>query len=145
VSGWLLDTNVFSELRKPKCDPSVKEWIAGRRASELYVCSVTFAEIRFGIQRIVDAQRRHPLNHWLDSELRPWFRGRVIEIDEDVILRRRELVEVGRKRGHTYSTYSQPDLFIAAAADLRGLCVATRNEADFALTGVAVVNPWQAS
>jgi predicted nucleic acid-binding protein len=55
------------------------------------------------------------------------------------------LVEVGRKRGHTYSTYSQPDLFIAAAADLRGLCVATRNEADFALTGVAVVNPWQAS
>jgi predicted nucleic acid-binding protein len=142
MSGWLLDTNVLSELRKPKCDPRVTEWIAQRRASELYVCSVTFAEIRFDIGRIKDAQRRHQLNHWLHSELRPWFRERVIEIDEDVILRWRELVEVGRQRGHTYS---QPDLFIAAAADLRGLCVATRNVTDFDSTGVAVLNPWEES
>lgn len=139
MSGWLIDTNVLSELRKPKCNPEVKEFIVKRRSIELYVSSVTFAEIRFGIGRIKDAERRHQLNHWLDSDLRPWFRERVIEIDEAVILRWREMVEVGRKRGHTYS---QPDLFIAAAADLHRLCVATRNTADFAGTGVAVVNPW---
>lgn len=139
MSGWLLDTNVFSELRKPKCDPKVKAWIAQRRAIELYVSSVTFAEICYGIGKIEDAERRHQLNHWLDSELRPWFRERMIEIDEAVILRWREMVEVGRKRGHAYS---QPDLFIAAAADVHGLCVATRSTSDFARTGLAVVNPW---
>jgi hypothetical protein len=140
LSGWLLDTNVLSELRKPTCNPAVKQWISQRRSIELYVSSVTFAEIRFGIGRIKDADRRHALNHWLHSELRPWFRERVIEIDESVILRWREMVEAGLKRGHTFS---QPDLFIAASADLHGLCVATRNTADFIATGVAVLNPWK--
>lgn len=140
MSGWLLDTNVLSELRKPQCEPKVKRWISQRRATELYVSSVTFAEIRFGIGRIPDPRRRHRLGQWLDSELRPWFRQRVIEIDEAVILRWREMVEAGRKRGHTFS---QPDLFIAAAADLHELCVATRNVVDFAGTGVALVNPWE--
>jgi len=139
VSGWLLDTNVLSELRKPKCNPSVKQWIGERRSIELYVSSVAFAEIRFGIAQIKDTNRRHALTHWLDSELRPWFRERVIKIDEAVILRWREMVEAGRKRGHTFS---QSDLFIAASADLHGLCVATRNTADFIATGVAVVDPW---
>lgn len=139
MSGWLLDTNVLSELRKPHCNSNVRTWIEERRATELFVSSVTFAEIRFGISRINDPQRTHELNHWLDSELRPWFRERVLEIDEAAILRWREMVEAGRKRGHTYS---QPDLFIAASADSRGLCVATRNTGDFEDTGVAVVNPW---
>jgi len=139
VSGWLLDTNVLSELRKRKCAPNVKRWMAQRHPNELFVSSVTFAEIRFGIGRIEDTQRRHRLNHWLDTELRPWFRERLLETDEDVILRWRELVESGRKRG---VTYSQPDLFIAACADLHALCVATRNTSDFERAGVAVVNPW---
>jgi predicted nucleic acid-binding protein len=139
LSGWLLDTNVLSELRKPNGNPQVKKWIAQRRSIELYVSSVTFAEIRFGIGRIEDPARRHALHHWLDSKLRPWFRERVLEIDEPTILRWREIVQAGRKRGHTFS---QPDLFIAASADLHGLCVATRNTADFVESGVAVVNPW---
>ncbi|MCC5838549.1 MAG: type II toxin-antitoxin system VapC family toxin [Opitutales bacterium] len=134
-----MDTNVLSELRKPKCSARVKSWITRRSASELFVSRVTFAEIRFGIQQCPDVQRRHQLNHWLDSELRPWFGERVIEIDEGVLLRWRELVEMGRKRGHPFS---QPDLFIAASADLHGLCVATRNTPDFEQAGVAVINPW---
>ena len=140
MSGWLLDTNVLSELRKPNCDTQVRRWVEGKRAPELFISTVTFAEIRFGISQMSDPSRRHELNHWLDSELRPWFRERVIDIDETVILRWREMVELGRKRGHTYS---QPDLFIAASADLHGLCVATRNVGDFEGTGVAVMNPWE--
>jgi predicted nucleic acid-binding protein len=140
VSGWLLDTNVLSELKKPRCAPQVRKWVCARQASDLYVSSITFAEIRFGIAQLQDAQRRHALTHWLESELRPWFRDRVVEIDEAVIVRWREMVEVGRKRGHTYS---QPDLFLAAAADLRGLCLATRNISDFEGTGVAVLDPWE--
>lgn len=140
MSGWLLDTNVLSELRKPHCNANVKSWVAEKSAPELFVSTVTFAEIRFGIGQLSDPTRRHQLSQWLDSELRLWFRERVIEIDETVILRWREMVEVGRKRGHTFS---QPDLFIAAAADIYGLCVATRNVSDFAAASVAVVDPWK--
>lgn len=139
--GWLLDTNVLSELRKPHCAAGVRDWVRGRPAGELYVSSITFAEIRFGITRLGDPKRRHALTHWLESELRPWFQDRVIEIDEEIILRWREMVEIGRKRGHTFS---QPDLFIAAAANIRGLCLVTRNVSDFEGTDVAVLNPWEA-
>ena len=57
---------------------------------------------------------------------------------ETVILRWRELVEEGSKAGRTYS---QPDLFLAAAANVHHLCLATRNAADFTGTRVALVNP----
>ena len=139
MSGWLLDTNVLSELRKPRCAPTVRTWVDARDARQLFVSSVTFAEIRFGIGRLQDADRQHELNHWLEAELRPWFGERVIEIDEPVILRWRELVESGRKVGRTYS---QPDLFLAAAASVHGLCLATRNTEDFIDTDVALANPW---
>jgi predicted nucleic acid-binding protein len=140
MTGWLLDTNVLSELRNPRCAPWVRKWVDAKDPSQLYVSSVTFAEIRFGIGRLQDANRRHELNLWLETELRPWFGDRVIEVDEAVILRWREMVEVGRKAGRTYS---QPDLFLAAAASVRGLCLVTRNTSDFQDTGIALVNPWQ--
>jgi len=140
VSGWLLDTNVLSELRRSRCAAVVREWVDAREFDQLYVSSVTFAEIRFGIGRLEDANRRHALNQWLETELRPWFGERVIEIDESVVLRWRELVELGCKRGRTYS---QPDLFLAAAAGVHGLCLATRNISDFEDTGVALANPWR--
>lgn len=141
MSAWLLDTNVLSELRKPRCAPAVRRWVDTRDAHRLYVSSVTFAGIRFGIARLEDADRRHELNHWLETELRRWFSERVIGIDEAVLVRWRELVEAGRKAGRTYS---QPDLFLAASASIHDLCLATRNAADFIGTGVALVNPWEA-
>ena len=140
MSGWLLDTNVLSELRKPRRTAAVRTWVDARDARRLYVSSVTFAEIRFGIDQLKDANRRHAFNEWLETELRPWFGERVIEIDEAVILRWREFVEAGRKVGHTYS---QPDLSLAAAAHVHDLCLVTRNTADFKSTGVALVNPWK--
>jgi len=140
MKGWLLDTNVLSELRKRRCAPSVKKWVDARHPGELYVSSITFAEIRYGIGLVSDPTRRHELTSWLESELRPWFGERVIEMDEDVILRWRQLVEEGRKSGYTYS---QPDLFLAAAADVHGLCLVTRNTGDFQSTGIALMDPWE--
>lgn len=139
MSGWLLDTNVLSELRRPRCSATVRRWIRAREAMDLYVSTITFAEIRFGIQRLPDEHRRHVLTHWLDDKLRLWFGQRVLEVDEDVILRWREMVQECRQSGHTYS---QPDLFLAAIADLHNLCLATRNVNDFKNTCIAVVNPW---
>ena len=139
MKGWLLDTNIVSELRKPNCYFAVKQWADSQSPQSFYISTVTLAEIRFGIERINDIAFRQELIEWLDTTLRPWFSNRVLAVDEDVILVWRQMVEKGRKQGHTYS---QPDLFIAATAALHDLYVATRNITDFQKSGVAVFNPF---
>jgi toxin FitB len=105
----------------------------------LYLSRITLAEIRYGIERQPDPELRNRLQTWLDDHLRAWFDGRVLELDEDVILEWRRLVQRGKAIG---LTFSQPDLLIAATAAVAGLCVATRNLADFAPTGVPAFDPW---
>ena len=136
---WLLDTNVLSELRRPKPDRKVVSFVAAQPLDRLYVSSVSFAEIRFGIELVTDATRRAALNDWLTHKVRPMFEQRVLEVSEDIMFKWRLLVEDGRKRGHTYS---QPDLIIAATALNHGLTVVTRDQADYARAGVPVLNPW---
>jgi toxin FitB len=139
MNGWLLDTNIVSELRKPNCHPLVKQWSERQLPQSFYLSTVTLAEIRFGIERTNDEAFRQELTQWLNETLRPWFSDRILPVDEAVILRWRHMVEQGRKQGYTYS---QPDLFIAATAALHDLCVATRNVIDFQKSGVVVFNPF---
>jgi len=139
VTGWLLDTNVISELRRPRPEPRVVAFIAAQPLDRLFLSTVTLAEIRFGIELVADASHRVELNGWLDLTMRPMFGQRVLPIGEDVMLKWRLLVEDGRKKGHTYS---QPDLIIAATAQHHGLTVVSRNTGDYARTGVPLFNPW---
>jgi toxin FitB len=139
VTGWLLDTNILSELRRPKPEPKVTAFIAGQPLESLYISTVTLAEIRFGIELLSDAARRSELNDWLSRKVRPMFEQRVLEITEDIMLKWRLLVEEGRKMGHTYS---QPDLIIAATALHHGITVATRDTSEYAKARVPVFNPW---
>ena len=106
MTGWLLDTNVLSELRRPKPEPKVVAFVAAQPLDRLYVSTVTLAEIRFGIELVGDATKRAELGDWLAHKLRPMFEQRVLPLSEDVIVKWRLLVEDGRKAGHTYS---QPD------------------------------------
>lgn len=140
MRGWLLDTNVVSELRKPACDPNVKAWSERFPPESFHLSTVTLAEIRYGIERQKDAAFRDELTDWLDRVLRPWFAGRILDVDEDTILEWRRMVAAGRKRG---ITFGQPDLFIAATAKVHGLTVATRNVADFERAAVDTVDPWK--
>jgi len=139
MTGWLLDTNVISELRRPRPEPRVVSFVATQPLEQLYISSVTFAEIRFGIEMVADPIRRADLQNWLLHKLRPMFGQRVLSVSEDVMFKWRLLVEQGRKAGHTFS---QPDLIIAATAQLHGLTVVTRGSADYELTRVALFNPW---
>jgi toxin FitB len=139
MSGWLLDTNIISELRKTNCHPAVKQWADSQTPQTFYLSTVTLAEIHFGIERVTDTTFQQELNQWLEGTLRPWFSDRILAVDEDVILVWRRMVEQGRKHGYTYS---QPDLFIAATAALHNLCVVTRNVTDFQRSGVVVFNPF---
>jgi toxin FitB len=139
MTGWLLDTNVLSELRRPRPDPKVGAFVASQPLDLLFVSIVTFAEIRFGIEAIPDAVRRAELNDWLAHKVRPMFDERSLPVSEDVMFKWRLLVEGGRKAGHTYS---QPDLIIAATALHYGLTVVTRDTSDFAKARVPIRNPW---
>jgi toxin FitB len=140
VSGWLLDTNVLSELRRPRPNAKVVAFVAAQPLDRLYVSVVTFAEIRFGIELVTDPARRGELQDWLTLKVRPLFTQRTLPVSEDVMLKWRLLVEEGRK---TRYTFSQPDLIIAATALLHGLTVVTRDTGDFEKARTPVVNPWE--
>jgi predicted nucleic acid-binding protein len=139
VTDWLLDTNVLSELRRPKPEPKVLAFVAAQSLDRLYVSTVTLAEIRFGIEVVSDAGRRAELNEWLTHKVRPMFDGRILAVSEDIMFKWRLLVEDGRKTGHTFS---QPDLIIAASALHFGLTVVSRDTKDYVRARVPIFNPW---
>jgi toxin FitB len=139
MRGWLLDTNVVSELRRPKPAAAVANFVTAQPGDLLFTTQVTFGEIRFGIEQLEDAGRRAEIHLWLDRTLRPLFANRVLAITEDVIVRWKAMVVEGQKRGHTFG---QPDLFIAAIAALEDLVVVTRDIDEFVAAGVPAFDPW---
>jgi predicted nucleic acid-binding protein len=139
VTGWLLDTNILSELRRPRPEAKVVAFVSVQPLDLLHVSTVTFAEIRFGIELLTDAKRRAELDDWLTHRVRPMFDGRVLPVTEDILLKWRLLVEGGRKVGYTFS---QPDLFIAATALEHGLTIVSRDTDGYERAGAPVFNPW---
>ena len=140
MSGWLLDTNVLSELRRPKPDRKVVAFVAAQPLDELFISSVTFAEIRFGIELVGNPARRGELNDGLTHKVTPMFEQRVLAVSEDIMFKWWLIVEEGRKAGHTFS---QPDLIVAATARHHGLTVVTRDADEYEKARVPVLNPWQ--
>lgn len=141
TQGWLLDTNVVSELRKgARGDPAVRRWAESVPPASCFLSSVTVAEIRFGIERVGDPDFRGELETWLQDGVRAWFGGRILDVDEDVLVTWRRLIWEGQKAKYTYP---QPDVLIAATAKVHGLGVVTRNTGDFVRSNVPLLNPWQ--
>ncbi|HEX9459978.1 MAG TPA: type II toxin-antitoxin system VapC family toxin [Thermoanaerobaculia bacterium] len=140
MNGWLLDTNVLSELRRPRPDPNVVQFVSAQPFDLLHVSVVTFAEIRFGIEVATDLSRRMELNYWLIHTARPMFTNRVLEVTEDILVTWRLLVEDGRQTGYTFA---QPDLILAATALHHGLTMVSRNTRDFEKAKVPILNPWE--
>ena len=139
---FLLDTNVVSELRKVgdgRADPGVMAWLAGTDASSCYVSALTLMELEIGILRV---ERRDPaqgnlLRRWMESRVMPEFAERTLPVDTIVALRCARL--------HVPDPRAERDALIAATALVHGMRVVTRNVADFAATGVPLLNPWTAS
>lgn len=140
MNGYLLDTNVISELARAQPARSVVSFINDTPLETLYLSDVVFAELRFGIETATNPRHRERLEAWLNDTVRPMFEGRVLAVSEEVFLRWRLLLEAGRRRR---VTFPQPDLFIAATADYHGLTVVTRDISPFERAGVGVVSPWQ--
>jgi predicted nucleic acid-binding protein len=138
--GWLIDTNVVSELRKgPRCDRAVRAWAEDVPKVACFLSRISLAEIRFGIERAPDPGFRAELEAWVRDGVVAWFADRLLEVNERVLIRWRWLVWEGQKTGYTYS---QPDALLAATALESGLGVVTRNTEDFARAGIRLLNPW---
>jgi len=139
--GWLVDTNVVSELRKgARCAASVRAWAEAVPQVACYFSRVSIAEIRFVILQVTDVGFRAELEAWVRDGLLPWFGDRILDVDERVLVRWRQLVWQGQRSRYTYS---QPDALLAATALVHELGVVTRNEEDFTRAGVRLLNPWR--
>ena len=134
MTGWLLDTNVLSELRRPKPERKVLAFIAAQPLDLLHVSAVTLAEIRFGIERASGRPAAPSFTNGC-AKVRPMFEERVLAVSEDIMFKWRLLVEDGRKAGHTFS---QPDLIIAATALHHGLTVVSRDVRDYQMARAPV-------
>lgn len=118
----------------------MRGFVAAQPAHLLHLSTITLAEIRYGIGRLEDAARRRDIALWLEHTPRPLLAGRTLEVGEDVVLRWRQMLEAGRRRGRTFG---QPDLFVAAAAAaLEDLVVVSRDAGEFVEAGVPVLDPW---
>lgn len=134
---YLIDTNVLSELRRKEPNPGVAEWFSGRSASALYLSVLTLGELRKGIDRVPDGQRRLKLLGWLELDLPRVFSGRVLPVDAQVADRwGRLLAQAGRP-------LPAIDSLLAATALHHDLCLVTRNARDFAYPGLDVIDPWR--
>lgn len=131
---YLLDTNVVSELRKPKPHDAVVQWLRSVDDASLYLSAVTIGEIQAGIEltREQDQPKAEALEGWLEQLASSY---KVLPMDAAIFRRWAKLM-------HRKSETLYEDAMIAATAKVRGLTVATRNVADFAALGVEVLNPF---
>jgi len=138
--NYLLDTCVISELIARKPNPRVVAWVDSVDESRLYLSVIAIGEIRKGIEKLTNAERRAELREWLDNELLVRFAGRIVALDVGVMLRWGELVGSLERAGQMMPAM---DSLIAATALHGGLGLVTRNEEDFQHAGVTIVNPWR--
>jgi predicted nucleic acid-binding protein len=139
VSGFLLDTNVISELIRPRPEPKVTAWIEATSESLLYLSVLTLGEIRKGITSLRDSPRRVVLEAWLGSDLAVRFANRILPVDESVADRWGRIAADSAAEG---SPLSVIDGLLAATALHHNLTLVSRNVKDFATTRVPLFNPW---
>lgn len=136
--SYLLDTNVLSELRRKVPHPAVVAWFANRPATTLYISVLTIGELRKGVETLPDPSRRLALLDWLETDLPHFFIGRVLPVD----------LAVADRWGRLVAQAGRPlpaiDSLLAATALQHGLRLVTRNQRDFELPGLEVINPWNA-
>ncbi|HZZ88978.1 MAG TPA: type II toxin-antitoxin system VapC family toxin [Caulobacteraceae bacterium] len=134
----VVDTNVVSAFRRlERADVNFAAWARSTPATDLYLSVVTIQELETGVLLI---ERRDPaqgamLRDWFESRIVAGFHGRVLPVDM-VVARRCAHLHVPDRR-------SERDALIAATALVHQMPVATRNVADFAATGVGLINPWE--
>lgn len=136
---YLLDTCVISELAARNPSDKVVEWLDGLDPEHVYLSVITIGEIRKGIQKLPDSQRKATLQEWLAYDLMDRFQGRILPIDTEVMLTWGRLVGDLESKGRKMAAM---DSLIAAIVLHEGLTLVTRNEEDFKHAEIPLANPW---
>lgn len=136
---YLLDTNIISELVAKQPAVKVIDWLDHTDDSLIYLSVITIGEIKKGIERLPDSTRKTALRTWLTDELLVRFQGRILTVDLMVMLTWGELTAALEQKGRKLPAM---DSLVAAIARQGPFILVTRNEADFADTGVTILNPW---
>jgi predicted nucleic acid-binding protein len=137
---YLLDTNVISELVARQPNQKVVQWIDDLDTQNVYLSVVTIGELRKGIEKLSASPRKDMLSNWLTDDLLVRFAGRILSVDIGVMLTWGELTGRRERIGQSLPAL---DSLIAALAIHHNCSLVTRNETDFADTGVTVINPWK--
>jgi predicted nucleic acid-binding protein len=138
VTHYLLDTNIISNVTKPKPSMALLAWLAEQADDDLFISALTVAEIRRGLLEKPAGKKRASLEAWFAGPEGPQalFAGRVLPFDETAALIWGRLMADGTAKGRPRSAL---DMIVAAVAEARGCVVVTDNEKDFA--GLKFVNP----
>lgn len=139
TEGYLVDTNVISELAKPSPQPAVRQWAQEVDPDSLFISVITVGELRKGIVLHPDPVRRARLDKWKREVLANWFAGRILDITDDIAERWGELSALSQQAGRPLPVL---DLLLAASAAEHRLTIVTRNAAHFQGIGVDVLSPW---
>jgi toxin FitB len=142
VSRSLLDTNIISNVTKPTPSEALVAWMSEQSDKDLFISSLTVAEIRRGILEKPAGKKRRELERWFSGPEGPQalFAGRVLPLDEKAGLVWARLMSEGSAKGRPRSPL---DMIIAAIAEVNECVVVTENERDFA--GLKILNPMRSN
>jgi toxin FitB len=138
----ILDTNVISELLRPKPAKEVVGWLASQDSEGVFFTTVGEAELRHGVAILPAGRRRRSLSMAIDEILEEDFRGRILPFDRAAAFAYAEIAAERRASGRPISQF---DCQIAAIGRAYNAAVATRNTRDYEGCGIEVVDPWQFS
>jgi predicted nucleic acid-binding protein len=140
MKGFLIDTNVPSELTKERPDPRVASFLLNADKSLLHISVMTIGEIRKGIEALTDGAKKNSLKYWLKQDVRLWFAERILPVTEEIAERWGSISAAVKRRGGTLSVV---DGLMAATAIEYKLTVVTRNVKDFSELNTELFNPWE--
>lgn len=137
--NYLIDTNVISELVSAKPHSRVIQWFDDIPAGNIFLSVLTLGEIRKGVEKVKDKQRKMKLLTWLEHDLATMFNKRILPIS----------LEVADRWGRLQAQVAQPfpaiDCLLAATALHHDMALVTRNVDDFSSApGLEIINPWDA-
>jgi predicted nucleic acid-binding protein len=134
--SYLLDTNIISETTKLNPNKNLMLWLDKVPPKKLYVSVLTIGEIKQGIEKLSQSKKKNELLKWLEFSFQPWLGKNLLDIDKVVAER------WGYINGISKKTLSTVDSLIGATALTHNLKLVTRNEKDFSIEGLEIINPF---
>ncbi|MFF1574575.1 type II toxin-antitoxin system VapC family toxin [Leifsonia sp. NPDC058292] len=136
----MLDTNVVSEMMRPRPDPVVLAWLDAQVSDGVFITAVTAAELLYGVERLAAGHRRAALENAIGQLLDIDFGGRILPFDAIAAVEYARIVIECERYGRPIG---MADAMIAASSLAAGVgTIATRNVSDFQDSGAHIVDPW---